>query len=110
MNLDEFLTTYEVDDNAWWFLHSGEHQALFDALLERYRTLEQSVKEPAAPVIKHNHQTLEQRLEILERNSRNDTSVIGWLAGENTNNWRRIDGLSDKVNALETRLDALTTR
>lgn len=34
MNLTEFVRKYRADDNEWWLLSSGDHQVLFDELLE----------------------------------------------------------------------------
>lgn len=38
--LAEFLASYERDDNAWWGLSSGDHQALFDAAVQRAEVAE----------------------------------------------------------------------
>lgn len=38
--LDTFLREYEEDDNAWWVRSGGEHQNLFDELLDRVRECE----------------------------------------------------------------------
>jgi len=59
--LDEFLQVYEGDDNAWWSLQSGDHQALFDALLERHRALEERVAGQAADA--HRLDAIEARLD-----------------------------------------------
>ncbi len=51
-NLDRFLAEYDVDDNIWWTLSTGEMQSVFESLLARCQDLELKIdrlQEDASP-------------------------------------------------------------
>ena len=41
MTLDEFIKKYEINDNEFWILSSGEHQNLLDEAIEKIEKLEE---------------------------------------------------------------------
>jgi hypothetical protein len=47
--LDEFLKTYEQDDNVWWIMDCGHHMNLFDQAVERMEQAERRLASQAEP-------------------------------------------------------------
>ena len=47
--LDEFLTEFDENDNAWWYLSSGDHLNLFEEAVDRMQTAEAAVRRHAHP-------------------------------------------------------------
>lgn len=43
-DLDDFLKTYQRDDNEWWQIDCGDHQNLFEAAVDRMCDAEQKLK------------------------------------------------------------------
>ena len=43
-NLDRFLAEYDVDDNIWWTLSTGEMQSVFESLLARCQEMEYKIE------------------------------------------------------------------
>jgi hypothetical protein len=42
--LDEFLTEFDENDNAWWYLSSGNHLNLFEEAVDKMQTAEAAVR------------------------------------------------------------------